>query len=95
MAGGMTCDACDYAQQNPRSFFHISGCPDCEARALAGSPWFAERNKDPACTQRYLDALRKLGIADSAKAAHAIVEQWAAKLTAPRTPKEETPCDAP
>lgn len=32
------CPACEAWQQNPRSGHYRADCPDCQARALAGSP---------------------------------------------------------
>ena len=80
------CDACDYARENPLSFYHREGCQACSLRGLAGSPFFYWRNTEHG-KDTYIKALRDLQIADTPKAAHAIVEAEFNRLEAYKTRK--------
>lgn len=58
---------------------YTNGCPECSARALAGSPEYFDASQANAITPRYRAALQRVFGGDW-KAGHGRVQDWAQRI---------------
>ena len=72
----MHCPECQSALRNILHGIYRAGCTECEARALARSPAFAESAKAEAITVGYRDALMRV-FGEHWRTAHVRVKFWA------------------
>lgn len=79
----MTCAECTTAAASPRWGCYMTGCKDCQARALAHSPQFAASAARQTITPEYRAALalaRAEG--ESELDTHKRVREWDRRITA-------------
>jgi hypothetical protein len=84
-----TCPACKKAETNPQTGHYVALCRNCEARALAQSPFFSDAIASNTITPGYRIALRTVFAGDW-KDGHEAVKRWHDRITRARTHLEET-----
>jgi hypothetical protein len=79
----MTCPSCTTAAANPLSGLYHSGCPECQARALAQSPGYHASLVLRRMAPEYAAALRAVAGDEVAArdALHRKVREWDQRIT--------------
>jgi hypothetical protein len=75
----MECDACTLALSNPVTGRFNAGCTECEARAIAGTPQYAEAAQADALTVGYRHALQN-AFGSHWRTAHVRVKHWSDRI---------------
>jgi len=76
MIATASCPDCAEAQSNPCTGHFHAGCPECDARALAGSPQFFNATRAGDFTDDYRELLERV-FGDNWPAGHARAKVWA------------------
>lgn len=75
----MTCEACQIAEQNPRTGRLNNNCDECNARALANVMELFEASRAGKITGRYKQALIAV-FGDRWESGHLRVKHWAERI---------------